>query len=953
MIAPDTVNSLNPNIFITAYYQNVRGVNGIINELFLQLLITHYDIIAFTETYLKMHVDSNEIFPSDKFDTYRCDRLGKAGGGVCIAIRNPSRYKILPNNFNVLTRTYSQIDIVGIDLKFSSNSISTIIVIYIPPQVGSDYFELFLIDLAVYLFNKTNIIIMGDFNVRSYVSHDLNNNKCRALNEFFNGLDIVQVNNIRNCDNVLLDLVALSSSLNCRVNRDNYPLTKNEDKYHPPLSIELEFVVSKTKCFHPNRSSRGYNYRKANLPALYNAIQCAEWDKVQESENINTMCDVFYAILYKILDENVPLRKVMKSTYPAWYNMEIITTIKNKFKFHSRYKRYKRQDDLDEFQRLRHLSKSLIQLAFKDFLSSAEININKHPEYIWRFIHTKERRTRIPGVMNHNGFSIDSPQEIVEAFSNYFSSVYLPRSNILSSSNDNPFSPNISVEHVTVNHVKSVIMEMNACSSVGHDEIPYFLVRECAETLAYPLAAIFNKSIGKSEFPTIWKTARVVPIHKSADKSTISNYRPISLLSIFAKIFEKLLCKQIYPQIKQYISPFQHGFMPKRSTATNLATLTDFIASSLDCQGQVDVVYTDLSKAFDRIDIGILTGKLRSFGFHDNTLKLINSYLVDRIQYVFYNGVQSSIYKATSGVPQGSNLGPLLFAIFINDLPNFICSDTLMFADDVKLYRRIANFNDCLNLQQDLTQLCKWCVANKLDLNVNKCKILSYTRKYSYPKFEYTINNNILERVDSVIDLGVVFTKDLNFKNHISITSDKAIKKLGFVIRNCKEFKNTSALKRIYTSLVRPLLEYATVVWSPSSSGSIVTLENVQRRFMKYLHHRSTGNYPPRGYPNDLLLQETQLDALELRREYFDAMFIINITNGNIDSSLILQQINFRIPRSSSSRNQHLFYLEKNSKRVKQDSPFTRICRTLNGVSEQVDLSSVTKKDVRRLFLRH
>ena len=872
---------------------------------------------------------------------------------MSISIRNPSRFKICPNNFDELSTTYDHIDLVSIDLKLCNSSSFTFVVIYIPPQVSAEYFETFLIDLSVYLLNKTSVIVMGDFNVRSYINRDLNNNKCRATNEFFNCLEIVQVNNIRNCDNVLLDLVAVSSSISCSVNREYTPLSKIEDKYHPSLSIEIHFKVLKSKCFRSNQTRRSYNYRKANLSALYNDIQNAEWHKIQENDDINTMCDVFYANLYKVLDDNVPLRKITKLKYPAWYDKEIISTIKRKFKFHSKYKRFRRQSDQNEFQRLRFLSKNLIQLAFKDFLAKAELNINNHPEHIWNFIHSKDCRTRIPGVMNDNGFSIDSPREIVEAFANYFASVYSPKSNLSTSINDNIFSPNICIEPVTVNQVISVISQLNACSSLGHDEIPYFLVHDCAEAFSYPLTAIFNKCIEKSEFPTIWKTARIVPIHKSGDKAIVTNYRPIAILSIFSKIFERLIFNQIFPQIKQYLSPFQHGFIPRRSTTTNLAILTDFIATSLDCQGQVDVIYTDLRKAFDRIDVDIISNKLRNFGFNNNALKLMKSYLVDRTQYVFYNGVQSSNYKPTSGVPQGSNLGPLIFTIFINDLPNSISCDSLIFADDVKLYRRITNFNDCYNLQQDLTQLSRWCITNKLELNTNKCKIVSYTRKYSYPKFDYAIYNDVLERVESITDLGVIFTNDLNFKSHINFITDKAIKKLGFVLRNCREFKNTSTLKRVYSSLVRPLLEYATVVWSPSTSGSKNNLENVQRRFMKYMHYKSTGNYPPRGYPNELLLQEVQLDSLELRRKYFDAMFILNITNGNIDCGFLLQQLNFRIPRSSSSRNHDIFYVDKNSKCVKRDSPIPRMCRTLNGVSDQVDISSATKNEVRMLFLKH
>ena len=169
--------------------------------------------------------------------------------------------------------------------------------------------------------------------------------------------------------------------------------------------------------------------------------------------------------------------------------------------------------------------------------------------------------------------------------------------------------------------------------------------------------------------------------------------------------------------------------MPKRSTATNLAILIEFVANALDQRGHVDVIYTDFRKAFDSINIEIVLHKLSLMGLNCSAVSLLDSYLRCRSHYIFYNGVKSKHYEPTSGVPQGSILGPLLFSIFINDLPDCIKTNLLMFADDVKLFKKISNINDCLELQRDIDRLTDWCETNRLQLNPDKCKIMSYTRQ--------------------------------------------------------------------------------------------------------------------------------------------------------------------------------------------------------------------------------
>lgn len=186
--------------------------------------------------------------------------------------------------------------------------------------------------------------------------------------------------------------------------------------------------------------------------------------------------------------------------------------------------------------------------------------------------------------------------------------------------------------------------------------------------------------------PKQWKKAYVCPIFKSGDITNVTNYRPISLLSNFAKVFETLLYKQLFSSLKCYISPQQHGFVEKRSTITNLACFSQYVSDSIDSRGQVDTIYTDFCKAFDQIDHFVLLDKLCRFGFSESLCKLFRSYLTDREQVVRYQNFFSKTIIPTSGVPQGSNLGPLLFLLFINDIVENITCEKLLFADDLKLF---------------------------------------------------------------------------------------------------------------------------------------------------------------------------------------------------------------------------------------------------------------------------
>lgn len=544
--------------------------------------------------------------------------------------------------------------------------------------------------------------------------------------------------------------------------------------------------------------------------------------------------------------------------------------------------------------------------------------------------------------------------DICELFSGFFRNVFEP---CVTSSLVKPIQ---SQECFTVNHIQKENIKKALCSidpkkGPGPDGFPSIFLKSCPG-LCEPLYLLYNQCLSTGRYPRLWKVAQVVPIFKSGDKSDISNYRPISLLSHFGKLFESLILEQLFFIVKRSIDMNQHGFFQKRSVITNLVPFVQAISMDMEQGVETCTVYTDFSKAFDKVHHPTLFVKLQNFGVHGALLEVLKSYLSDRSQYVAVNGIKSKTTAVTSGVPQGSHLGPLLFSIFLYDIGQcFLHSTYSLYADDLKISKIIKSPADYIDLQNELSIFMNYCSLNRLFVNLDKCNCILFSRKplHLQSKCDLYLHNTKLKFLDFVKDLGVTLDSGFLFDKHLEIIVQRALKNLGFISRATKGFNNMKSLITLYNSLVRPILEYATVVWNPMYIKYIDRLESVQRKFINTLNYRFNRQRHFLSYNENLKLYGMQ--SLENRRKNFDLIFIYKAVNNLIDCPFVLERLCFN-SNPYILRKRPTFTVSKYYSNYLSNSPIIRSTRTYNNFEfmyPDFDLFALNFDAFKRHLRRH
>ena len=591
------------------------------------------------------------------------------------------------------------------------------------------------------------------------------------------------------------------------------------------------------------------------------------------------------------------------------------------------------------------------QLAVKAIKTNSKFFFS----YAKQFSATK---SSIGPLLNENNEYTGSSSKMANLLSSQYSSVFSkPSDSPYYTMEENENDETITDIDFTEQDIIDAIDELKNTSASGPDGLAAIYLKKCKESLSRPLFLLWRKCLDKGMTPNKLKEAHIIPIHKGGHQGLPSNYRPVALTSHLIKIFEKVIRKYIVQFLDEHdkFNNCQHGFRNGRSCVSELLIHYDRIVDILESGSNVDTIYLDFAKAFDKVDHGIVLKKLSLLGIRGRLLQWISSFLSSRNQMVLVNGVLSDPAPVTSGVPQGSVIGPLLFLILIGDIDqNVARSFVSSFADDTRLLLEINGVQDASALQSDLEAVYQWALDNNASFNNKKFEVLRHgnddtlklTTSYTAP------DGTIITEKSHLRDLGVTMSADGTFKEHITNICQSARNMCSWILRTF-ESRSPELMLTLWKSLVIPILDYCSQLWSPSKVGEIQQIEDLQKAFTRKIRRSS----PSQDYWERL--QTYRLYSLERRRERYRIIYVWKTLEGIVPNltgrSKIVARSSFRygrvccIPPVSAGPKNRLQGLREGSFCVKGPLLFNALpshLRNMTGVSH------LTFKKELDMFLR-
>ena len=857
-----------------------------LDEIETTLVNTHkFDFIGISETWL----DNTILDESIKIPGYtlmRKDRIcARRSGGVCCYVKD---------NLPFLRRIdleRNDTELLWVELKIKPKSI-IIGVCYRPPGQSRDQVNSFISSLQsqieqVCSMNLNSVYLIGDFNDRC---QDWNDNHVHSELK----LELVELVNMSNMSQMISEpthFTQTSHNLLDIIITDSPHLISDSGTL-PPMGTSRHSIIfcrtSNISSTKPKYYRDFWDYSRADFDGLNIAMSDIPWEAI-EDEDISIMTSKWTQLFLDTAKEYIPHKRVLVNPRDKpWITYSVKTEIKRRNNLYRRWKRSQRNHDFIVYSEAGFKVKTSIETAKADYnnkiaekLSSPTISNKQYWNLAKETYGTKHRDT-VPPLVSNNQIHSDTCDK-ANILGQYFASLsqapVIPSDHILPDAS----TPDHTLTTWIVNE-SDVVLELqrlNPKKSLGPDGISGQLLKGTARTTASVLTRIFNKSLSSVTFPQPWKLSHVTPIYKKGNRQDSTNYRPVSLLNIVSKVFEKNIFKRLYQHCINHnlLTPKNSGFRKKDGTINQLIFLVHNIHEAMDANKDVCMVFLDQSRAFDRIWHKGLLLKLRNIGLSRNFISWFDSYLRGRQIQVVLDGHKSEVHDISAGVPQGSILGPLLFLIYINDIVKDIECNISLYADDTCLYIDLDDFNrptKLAMLNRDLGRLYAWSQQWFMEFNPLKTKYMRFSRNNNTPdNIEISLNNTQLEEIQVHKHLGLYLTPKLNFETHIDNIISKCSRWIALIWKIQRKYPRF-CLENVYTSYIRPILEYGHIVYDNITDHNIRRLEAIQRKAAI----ACTGAYVNTSH--ERLLRELNWPTLQARREYAKLVVLYKIVNGHV-----------------------------------------------------------------------
>ena len=836
--------------------KNFDSVNQLVASINCSL-----SAICISETWLNEATSSLFNLPGYTFISN--SRPCRSGGGIGIYLNEILNYKILPK----YSKMCPHIESLVVEVNAGNSCKFILGCIYRPPDADVICFNDDLDNILNSLsagYNKS-IFLVGDFNLDllKFTSHQptetfLHNMLSKSLFPLIRNPTRITDNSASLLDNIFtnkLDGVFYSAIIHSDIS-DHFPVIMRYNHN----------VRNATKTMKKKESIPIRTYTPDSIASFNNSLMMANWqvmyDCATNADDPHNIYDKFMEIYSNAFDTSFPCRTHRKphklTPRTPWITKGLIVSCNRKARLYCIYCKSRTDDNKRNYTKYRNKLQSLINRAKKDYFVSKFDAAKGDTKKTWQIIGetlNSKHKENLPDSFTINDVYTTNKIDIASEFNNFFSNIGANHSAAIQPTDVDPSHYLLSATQSSMalfptssNEIINIVNSLSSKDSYGHDNIPIKILKSSIHSIAAHLSFLVNHSFNLGYFPNALKIAKVCPIFKSGARDSITNYRPISLLPSFSKVYEKALHDRLTSFLtanKIFVSN-QFGFRKGHSTYMPIMDLYDKVTEAMQRKEFVLAVFLDLAKAFDTLDYSILCNKLHHYGVRGIALSLFRDYLTNRKQYVKFHDTCSSTKSMHFGVPQGSILGPLLFLLYVNDIVH--CSSILrllLFADDTTAINSNVNYKDLItNTNCELAKLSIWFRANKLSLNISKTNFMIFGSKH-IPINSLnllSIDDNVIERVSTVKFLGVVIDDKLSWGPHIKLVAVKLSKGLGILyrVRYCVP---ASVLRIIYDSLIYPYLTYCTLVWGgayPSLKKTIVVLQNKIVRIITFSDYRAS-----------------------------------------------------------------------------------------------------------------